>query len=70
MTVFEYIIKLARLSVQNFCEFNHLHILFDNYIEGLIKEGERRTQGNCDHLPNLPEDVPWRYPKDPNVRDL
>ena len=51
MTVFEDIIKLARLRVQNFCELNHLHIFFDNYIEDLIKESERRTQGNCDHLP-------------------
>ena len=50
MTVFEDIIKSAWLSVQNSCKFNHLDIAFDSYIEDSIKEGERRSQVNCEPL--------------------
>ena len=48
MTVFEDIIKSAWLSVQNSCEFNHLDIAFDSYIEDSIKEGDRRNQVNSE----------------------
>ena len=47
-TVFKDIIKLAWLSVQSSCKFNHLDIVFDSYIKDSIKEGERRSRVNCE----------------------
>ena len=50
MTVFEDTIKSAWLNVQNSCEFNHLNIVFDSYIEYWIKEGGKRSRVNCEPL--------------------
>ena len=43
-------VKSAWLSVQHSCVFYHLDIVFDGYIEDSIKEGERRSHVNCEHL--------------------
>ena len=43
-------VKSAWLSVQHSCEFYHLDIVFDSYIEDSIKEGERRSRVNCEPL--------------------
>ena len=43
-----YIIRSAWLSVQNSCEFNHLDIVFDSYIEDSIKEGDRISRVDCE----------------------
>ena len=41
---------LARLKIQNSCEFNHLDIVSDSFTEDSIKKGERRSRVNFEPL--------------------
>ena len=49
MTVFEDITKLAWQSIPNSCEYNHLDIVFDSYVDDSIKKVER-SRVDCDPI--------------------